>query len=124
MDVLADAEAVPSWSSVHKRVEVIDTYEDGRPHHVKVAVKVIGLIETEVLGYHWGPDWLVWHAERTSQQHGQHVEYTLKPEGGGIRVRFNITVERRAPLPEFLVKLAKKTVLDAATEGLRKRVLG
>ena len=44
--------------------------------------------------------------------------------GGAIRVRFNITVEPRAPLPEFLVKLAKKTVLDAATEGLRKRVLG
>lgn len=124
MDALADVEVVPSWSSVHKRVEVIDTYEDGRPHHVKVTLKLMGIIDQEVLEYHWGPDWVVWHAERTSQQHGQHGEYTLQPEGGGTRVRFNITVEPRLPMPEFLVKRAKNTVLDAATEGLRRRVLG
>jgi uncharacterized protein YndB with AHSA1/START domain len=124
MDALADVEAVPSWSSVHTRAEVIDTYEDGRPHHVMVTVKLMGLIDKEVLEYQWGPDWVVWHAERTSQQNGQHCEYTLKPEGGGTRVRFNITLEPRPPLPEFLVKLGKKAVLDAATEGLRKRVLG
>ena len=91
---------------------------------MKVTVRVAGIVDTEVLEYHWGPDWLVWDADRTLQQHAQHVEYTLQPEGGGTRVRFNITVEPTSPLTEFVVKLAKKTVLDAATEGLRKRVLG
>ena len=28
-------------------------------------------------------NWLVWDAEPTDRQHGQHVEYTLQPEGGG-----------------------------------------
>lgn len=60
MDALADIKAVPSWSSVHKRAEVIDTYADGRPHHVKVTAKLMGIIETEVLEYYWGPNWLVW----------------------------------------------------------------
>jgi hypothetical protein len=125
MDALADIGAVPSWSSVHKRVDVIDTYEDGRPHHVKVTIRVMGLIDTEVLEYHWGPNWMEWHAERTSMQHGQHGEYMLQPEGRGTRVRFNLTVEPKGhPLPEFLVKLARKPILDAATEGLRKRVVG
>ncbi|WP_297793689.1 SRPBCC family protein, partial [Mycobacterium sp.] len=32
MEALADMDAVPSWSSVHKRVEVVDKYPDGRPH--------------------------------------------------------------------------------------------
>ena len=40
------------------------------------------------------------------------------------RVRFTITVEPSAPLPEFLVNRARKKILDAATEGLRRRVMG
>ena len=32
----------------------------------------------EVLEYHWGPDWLVWDAERTKQQYAQHVQCSLR----------------------------------------------
>ncbi len=125
IDALADMESVPSWSSVHKRVEVIDTHPDGRPYHVKVSIKVAGIIDTEVLEYHWGPDWMVWDARKTLQQHAQHGEYNLSREGEDkTRVRFAITVEPSAPLPEFLVNRARKKILDAATEGLRRRVMG
>ena len=55
LEALADVGSVPSWSSVHKRAEVIDSYPDGRPHHVKVTIRVSGIIDTEVLEYHWGP---------------------------------------------------------------------
>ncbi|BBX95046.1 SRPBCC family protein [Mycobacterium lacus] len=125
MEALADIDAVPSWSSVHKRAEVVDTHPDGRPHHVKVTVKVVGLVDTELLEYHWGPDWMVWDATKTIQQHGQHGEYNLFREGDDkTRVRFTITVEPSAPLPEFLVNRARKKILSAALEGLRKRVMG
>jgi len=125
MEALADVASVPSWSSVHKSASVIDSYEDGRPHHVKVTVRVLGITDQEVLEYHWGRNWLVWDADETFQQHAQHVEYNLTPEGEDkTRVRFDITLEPRAPLPEFLIKRAKRTVLNAATEGLRRRVLG
>lgn len=122
---LADVKAIPSWSAVHKRAEVIDCYDDGRPHHVRVAVRVLGLVDEEVLEYHWGPNWLVWDAERTTQQYAQHVEYTLKPDPmtDATNVRIDITVEPAAPLPHFLVKRASKAVLESATRGLRERVL-
>lgn len=124
MEALADIGSVPSWSSVHKRAEIIDTYPDGRPHHVKVTVKVIGVVDQEVLEYHWGRDWMVWDAEKTIQQHAQHVEYSLRRVGNDkTRVRFDITVEPSAPLPEFLVNRARKRILYAATEGLRNRVM-
>ena len=55
LDALADIGSVPLWSSVHKKAEVIDTYPDGRPHHVKVTVKVVGIVDQEVLEFHWGP---------------------------------------------------------------------
>ena len=124
LDALADIESVSLWSSVHKRAEVLDTYPDGRPHHAKVTVKVVGIIDHQVLEFHWGPDWMVYDVKKTLQQHGQHVEYTLHREGENrTRVRFGITVEPSAPLPEFLVNRARKKVLFSATEGLRNFVM-
>ena len=123
MEALADMDAVPSWSPVHKRVEVVDKHPDGRPHHVKVTIAVTGIHDTELLEYHWGPDWMVWDAEKTAQQHGQHGEYNLSRVGDEkTRVRFSITVEVWAPLPVFWIKRARKKILHAALEGLRKRV--
>jgi hypothetical protein len=125
LDVLADISSVPLWSSVHKKAEVIDTHPDGRPYHVKVTVKVIGIVDHEVLEFHWGPDWLVWDATKTMQQHAQHVEYTLRREDEErTRLRFDITLEPSAPLPEFLVNRARKRVLKDATDGLRDFVMG
>lgn len=124
MEALSDVEALSSWSPVHKHLEVLDCYDDGRPHHVRATIKILGFVDKEVLEYHWGPDWVVWDAEATFQQHGQHVEYTLTREGlDQTRVRFDITVEPSGPIPEFIVKRASKIVLSAATDGLRKRVM-
>ncbi|BBX06003.1 cyclase [Mycolicibacterium aichiense] len=123
LDAIADIEAAPTWSSVHKHVHVVDRYPDGRPRRVQVTVKVLGIIDHEVVEYHWGPNWVVWDADRTAQQHAQHGEYTLRPEGEATRVRFDLTLEPSTPLPLFLVKRAKKAVLIAATEGLRGFVL-
>ena len=126
MDALADVEALTSYSPAYKRAEVLDRYEDGRPHHVRIAVKVLGLLDEEVLEYRWGPDWLVWDADRTTQQYAQHVEYTLTPDHARTStvVRVQITVEPDSLIPDFLIKRAGKTMINAATEGLRKRVLG
>jgi Polyketide cyclase / dehydrase and lipid transport len=124
LDVLADIETVPSWSSLHKHAQVLDRYPDGRPHHVKATLKIMGITDKEVLEYHWGDRWMVWDAHETFQQRGQHGEYNLTPEGDDkTRVRFDIIMDLAAPIPEFIIKRAKKIVLDVATESLRKRVM-
>ena len=124
LDALADMDTVASWSAVHKKAEVIDTHPDGRPHHVKVTIRVVGIIDTQLLEYHWGPDWMVWDAKKTIHQHGQHGEYNLTREiDDKTRVRFGITVEPSAPLPEFVINRVRKRILHAALEGLRKRVM-
>lgn len=123
LDALADIEAVPSWSSVHKRAEVLDRHPDGRPHHVKATFRIMGITDKELLEYHWGDDWVVWDAKATMQQRGQHGEYNLTPVGEDrTRVRFDIVIDLAAPVPEFLLRRAKKMVLDVATENLRQRV--
>jgi uncharacterized protein YndB with AHSA1/START domain len=125
MEALTDVGLLSSWSPMHKHMEVIDRYPDGRPHHVKATIRILGLVDKEVLEYHWGPDWMVWDAKGTSQQHGQHVEYNLKPEGvDQTRVRFDITVEPAGPIPGFVVRRATENVLDAAVKGLSDVVMG
>ncbi len=119
LDALADVEDVPSWSSVHRHAEVLDRHPDGRPHHVRATVKLMGVTDREVPEYHWGPDWVVWDAEDTFQQRGQHGEYNLTRLGDQTRVRFDLIIEVGAPLPAFLVKRAKKIVLDVAVDRLR-----
>lgn len=125
MEALADVGGLlSSWSPLHKRMEVIDRYPDGRPHHVKSIVRVFGLVDKEILEYHWGPNWMVWDATGTSQQHGQHVEYTLTPEGvDKTRVRFDLTVEPGRPVPGFMVKRVSENVLDRAVKGLCELVM-
>ncbi|WP_193044234.1 SRPBCC family protein [Mycolicibacterium baixiangningiae] len=123
LDVLADIESLPDWSSVYKKVTVLDRHPDGKPRRVRATLRLMGVTDNEILEYHWGRHWVVWDAEDTFQQRGQHVEYNLTPEGDRTRVRFDIIVDPSAPIPQFLVKRAKKIVLQSATEGLRKRVM-
>ncbi|WP_285034481.1 SRPBCC family protein [Mycolicibacterium sp. lyk4-40-TYG-92] len=122
MDALADMDEASQWRSLHRELQVLDRYPDGRPHHVKATVKIMGFTDKELLEYHWGDDWMVWDAADTFQQRGQHAEYKLTREGDRTRVRFDIIVDLVAPIPEFLLRRARKLVLDAAVDRLRARV--
>ena len=59
LDALADIDAVPSWSTLHRHIEVVDRYPDGRPHHLKATLRVMGITDKELLEYHWGRWWIV-----------------------------------------------------------------
>lgn len=122
LNALADIDEVPSWSTLHRSTEVVDRHPDGRPHHVKATVKIMGITDREMLEYHWGDDWMVWDAQDTFQQRGQHGEYKLIREGDRTRVRFDLFIDLVAPIPEFLLRRAKAMVLDAAVDRLRTRV--
>ncbi len=123
LEVLADIPAVPTWSSLHKSAEVLDRHPDGKPHHVRATLKIMGITDKEILEYHWGERWMVWDSSETFQQRGQHGEYNLTPEGEDkTRVRFDIIMDLAAPMPAFLIKRAKKMVLDVATDRLREQV--
>jgi len=84
----------------------------------------MGITDKEVLEYHWGDRWVVWDSSETAAQRGQHGEYNLTPEGEDkTRVRFDIIMDLAAPVPAFLIKRAKKMVLDVATDRLCERVM-
>ena len=57
LDVLADVEGIPSWSPVHKKCEVVDRFDDGRPNHVKMKVSIIGINDEQLVQYTCGAWW-------------------------------------------------------------------
>ena len=123
MDVLFDLESLPEWSSVHKKVEVLERDEEGHPSKSRQTVKIVGVSDEQVLDYSVHDDGVGWTLESSKQQRAQEGRYTLTPEGDSTRVRFELTLDLSWLVPGFLVKRGTRGLMETATDGLRKRVL-
>ncbi|MBO0680192.1 SRPBCC family protein [Mycolicibacterium sp. S2-37] len=123
LDVIADVESTPSWSSQYQSAQILDTYDDGRPRQVKMKVKSAGITDEQVIEYTWSDTKVSWTLVSAGQLKAQDASYTLTSEGDSTRVRFDITVDLSVPLPGFVLKRAMKGALETATDGLRKQVL-
>ncbi len=123
LDVIADVESTPSWSSQYQTAEILSTYDDGRPRQVKMKVKSAGISDTQVVEYTWTDNKASWTLVSAGQLKAQDASYTLTPDGDKTKVRFEITIDLSVPLPGFVLKRAMKGAMETATDGLRKQVL-
>ena len=123
LDVLFDLESLPEWSSVHRKIEILERDDQGHPSRSKQVVKLVGVSDEQELAYTVHDDGVSWTLISAKQQRAQEGRYTLSPEGDSTRVRFELTVDLLMPVPGFLVKKGAKSLLDTATEGLRDRVM-
>jgi hypothetical protein len=83
----------------------------------------VGISDEQVLAYSMHDDGVSWELVSAKRQRAQHGRYTLTPDGDSTRLRFELMVDPTMPVPGFLIKKGAKGVMDAATEGVRKRVL-
>jgi ribosome-associated toxin RatA of RatAB toxin-antitoxin module len=123
MDVLFDLESLIEWSPAHKKVEVLERDDHGRPTKSRQVIKIVGITDEQVLDYSVHDDGVSWTLVSAKQQRGQDGRYTLTPEGDATRVNFELTVDPIVPVPGFLIKKGAKGLMETATEGLRERVL-
>ncbi|BBX00496.1 cyclase [Mycolicibacterium moriokaense] len=123
LDVIADVEATPTWSSQYQSAEVLESYDDGRPRRVKMKVKSAGITDEQVVEYSWTDDSASWTLISASALKSQDASYTLTPDGDKTKVRFDISIDLSVPLPGFVLKRAMKGAMETATDGLRKQVL-
>ena len=121
--VLFDLESLPTWSSAHQKVEVLERDDDGHPSKSRQTVKVVGVNDEQVLDYAVHPDGVSWTLVSSKQQRAQEGRYTLTPDGESTWVRFELTVDPLVPLPGFVIKRGAKGLMETATDGLRKQVL-
>ena len=123
LDVIADVETMPEWSSQQQSVEILEGGEDGRPRRVKMNIKSAGISDEQVVDYTWTDDSASWTLVSAGQLRSQDAKYTLTPEGDKTRVKFELTINPSVPLPGFILKRAIKGAMETSTDGLRKRVL-
>ena len=123
MEVLFDLESLTEWSSVHRKVEILERDDQGRPSKSRQVVKIVGVSDEQVLAYSVHNDGVSWKLVSAKQQRAQQARYTLTPEGDSTRVHFELTVDPLVPLPGFLIKKGTSGLMETATQGLRKRVL-
>ena len=123
LDVIADVEATPSWSPQYQKAEILETYADGRPKQVEMTVKAAGLTDKMVIEYTWADDSVSWTLVSSGQLKAQDASYTLTPDGGKTKVRFDMKIDLSIPMPGFLLKRTLKGGMETATDGLRKQVL-
>ncbi len=123
LDVVADVESMPEWSSIHQSAEVLERDAQGRPQRARMKVKTAGVTDEIVLAYTWRDDGVTWKQESGKASRNQEGGYTLTPHGDNTRTTFNLSLDPLVPLPGFVMKRAIKGVLEINTDGLRKQVL-
>jgi ribosome-associated toxin RatA of RatAB toxin-antitoxin module len=123
LDVVADVEAMPEWSSIHQSAEVLERDAEGRPQRAKMKVKTAGVTEEVVLAYTWSDDGVTWTQESGKASRSQEGGYTLTPQGDKTRTKFDLELDPLVPLPAFVIKRAIKGIMELNTDGLRKQVL-
>ena len=123
LDVVADVEAMPEWSSVHQSAEVLDRDTNGRPLRARMKIKTTGVADEIVLTYTWSDDGVKWTQESGKASRNQEGAYTLTPQGDNTKTRFSLELDPLVPMPGFVMKRAIKGIMELNTDGLRKRVL-
>jgi uncharacterized membrane protein len=123
MDVLLDLESLPEWSALHAEIEILERDARGRPSKCRQTVKVLGATDEQVVDYCIHDDGLSWNLLSGKQLRAQRGRYILTSDGDSTKVRLNLTVDLFAPVPGFLVRRGAKWLMQAATDGLRQRVL-
>lgn len=121
--VMLDVESLPEWSAAHRESVVLERDDEGRPLLSRAIVSAVGVVDTTVIRFRYYDDGYGWSLVNSSQQRSQEARYTLRDDVAGTRVRFDITMDPKLPVPGFILRRITRTLVDTATEGLRRRVL-
>ena len=124
MEVIADFGSYPDWATGVRSAEVLDREAGGRSLRVRFRLDAGPIRDSYVLSYEWDGDTAVhWQlAEPGSVVTEMSGAYILAGDPGGTRVRYELAVAVRMPMPGILKRRAEKTIIDTALKGLKERV--
>ncbi len=125
MAVIADFPAYPEWVGAAKKVEVLETGDDGRARRVHFVLDAGAIKDDYVLDYTWDDDRKVsWNLVKGQMQKRQEGSYTLTERDGATEVTYAITIDLSIPMLGMITRKAEKVILDTALKELKKRVEG
>jgi len=125
MAVIADFPSYPQWVAAAKKVEVVESGDDGRARRVHFVLDAGAVKDDYVLDYTWEGDRKVtWTLVQGQMQKRQDGSYTLSESDGRTEVSYSITIDLSIPMLGMIKRKAEKVILDTALKELKKRVEG
>ncbi len=125
MAVIADFPSYPQWVAAAKKVEVVESGDDGRARRVHFVLDAGAVKDDYVLEYTWDGDRKVtWTLVQGQMQKRQDGSYTLAETDEGTEVTYSITIDLSIPMLGMIKRKAEKVILDTALKELKKRVEG
>jgi hypothetical protein len=102
---------------------VLQRDDQGRPHTVEYRASALGRSTHYTLEYDYSkaPSVLSWHLVDGDIMRSIRGAYTLKEDGVGTRVSYDLAVELVIPLPGFVKRRAEMRILSTLKE-LKARV--
>lgn len=124
MDVIADLVLYPEWADGVQKIEVEESFDDGRPKLARFFFSSGPIKDEFVLLYDWhGHDSVDWELTEGSVINQEQGTYTLTDNGDGtVTVTYDLEVGINMPLPGFVKRKAAKQMVKVALDGLKKRV--
>jgi ribosome-associated toxin RatA of RatAB toxin-antitoxin module len=130
MAVIADLADYPNWSDGFTGVEIITTHDDGGAKDASFSIATPLGKDTYEISYVWtGNDAVRWTLNsddagkpKSSMMKKLIGSYTLRADGDGTKVTYELEIDPKIPMMGFMKKKAAATIVDQALNGLKKRV--
>jgi ribosome-associated toxin RatA of RatAB toxin-antitoxin module len=123
MAVIADFDHYPDWVHSMKSAEVLTSAGD-KAKTVRMVLDYTLIKDNYVLAFDWKPRAVSWKLIEGNLLKTMNGSYLLKPNGSGTTVTYTLTVDINMPMIGMFKRMAEKTSIDNALEGLKKRVEG
>jgi ribosome-associated toxin RatA of RatAB toxin-antitoxin module len=130
MAVIADLAEYPNWSDGFTSVEIITTHGDGAAKDAAFSISTPVGKDVYEISYVWtGSESVSWklNADEAGKPKSSMMKkligsYTLRPDGDGTKVTYELEIDPKIPMMGFMKKKAAATIVDQALNGLKKRV--
>ena len=130
MAVIADLAEYPNWSDGFTSVEIITTHGDGAAKDAAFSISTPVGKDVYEISYVWtGSESVSWklNADEAGKPKSSMMKkligsYTLRPDGDGTKVTYELEIDPKIPVMGFMKRKAAATIADQALNGLKKRV--
>lgn len=125
MQVIADVEEYPEWTSGLEVATRNGSDEEGRPLEATFSGSLGPVKDSYTVAYDWSQDEVSWWLTKGEALKDLHGTYACVDQGDGTtRVDYRLDIELAIPVVSILRRRGEKVVVDSALKGLKRRVEG